>query len=129
METQRIAQIQHERCKVNEQKHESDRINHFRHGGEDRGRCHFADRGGHEQSGRHAVEQSVPGDGAVPTRCLGHRAVRVTALPAREVWSKGALMWSFRAFQGLKRNTTTSSEEPFVGIYQGSSAELSASTQ
>ncbi len=38
METQRIAQIQHEQSEVNEQKHESDWISYFRHAHEDRGR-------------------------------------------------------------------------------------------
>ncbi len=80
METQRIAQIQHQQSEVNEQKHESDRISHFRHAHEDRGRRQLADRGGQEQSGRHAVEQSVPGDDAVPPRHLGHWHIRIAAL-------------------------------------------------
>src|SRR5580700_348356 len=80
METQRIAQIQHEQSEVNEQKHEGDRICHFRHAHEDRRRRQLADRSGQEQSGRHAVEQSVPGDDVVPPRHLGHWRILVAAL-------------------------------------------------
>ena len=112
METQRIAQIEHEQSEVNEQKHESDRISHFRHGGEDRRRRQLADRGGHEQSGRHAVEQSVPGDHAVPPRHLGHWQVRIAALAPSS--GKGGLVKACcgvesPCIQDLKRNTTTSS--------------------
>jgi hypothetical protein len=77
METQWIAQIEHEQYEVNEQKYDSDRISDFRHGGEDRRRRKLADRGGHEQAGRHAVEQNVPRDHAVPRRYLGYRNVCV----------------------------------------------------
>ncbi len=106
METQRIAQIQHEQSEINEQKHESDWISNFRHVHEDRGRRQLADCRDQEQSGRHAVEQSVPGDDAVPPRHLGYGLIRVAALaplfPAREVWWKRAAIWSFRAL-GLQK--------------------------
>src|SRR5499427_1155048 len=55
METQRIAQIEHEHCQINEQKYESHRISHFGHGSEDRRRRQLADHSGHEQSGRHTI--------------------------------------------------------------------------
>jgi hypothetical protein len=80
METQRIAQVEHEQHEVNKQKHERDRISHFRHAGEYRGRRQLADRRGHEQSGGHAVEQGVPGNRAVPPRHLSDWQVRIAAL-------------------------------------------------
>src|SRR6516162_4090419 len=80
MEPQWIAQVEHEQTEVNEQKHERDRISYFRHRGKNWGRRQLAHRGGHEKSGRHAVEQSVPSDGAVPPRHLGHWHVRIASL-------------------------------------------------
>ncbi len=112
METQRIAQIQHQQSEVNEQKHESDRIRHFRHAQENRGRRQLADRGGQEQSGRHAVEQSVPGDDAVPPRHFGHRRIRIAALAP---WfllgglARACCDLESACIQGFKRNSTASS--------------------
>src|SRR5271154_260386 len=80
MEAQRIAEIGHEQSEINEQKRESDRISHFRRGSEDGRRRQLAHRGGHEESGRHAVEQSIPRDQAMPPRHFGYWQVRIAAL-------------------------------------------------
>ena len=96
METQRVAQVEHQAQQVGEQEDEGDRIGHLRHGREDRRRRQLAERRDQEQPGRQVVEQQVPGDEPVPVGRLGHRAGRVAGGRCVAVWSRSASQWPRR---------------------------------